>query len=66
MVTFWLIQVLKLDEASITLINDMHKKPGMHRQLLEYPIYDPEAGTVLGWTYEQMGWNFTNDGHWKE
>jgi glycerol 2-dehydrogenase (NADP+) len=63
---FWLIKVLTLDEADVTLINDMHKKPGMHRQLLEYPIYDPGAGTVLGWTYEQMGWNFTNDGHWKE
>ena len=34
-------------------INGVHKKPGMHRSLLQY--HTPE-GTVFGWKYEQLGW----------
>ncbi len=34
-------------------INDIHKKPGMHRSLLAYHASD---GTFFDWTYEQLGW----------
>ena len=35
-------------------INDLHKKPGMHRGLLVGPGGIP--GEAFGWTYEQLGW----------
>lgn len=43
----------------MTIIDNIHKKPGMHRSLLKYHKDD---GTVFGWTYEWLGWNFTKGG----
>lgn len=48
------------DEEMVTL-DAIHKKPGMHRSLLRYHEYSAD-GTVLGWTYEQLGWNMTKGG----
>lgn len=42
------------------IIGSVHKKPGMHRSLL--PQYHQPDGTVLGWTYEQLGWQMTTGG----
>lgn len=42
-------------------LDAIHKKPGMHRSLLRYHEYNAD-GTVLGWTYEQLGWNMTKGG----
>ena len=36
------------------LIDGIHKKPGMHRSLLDY--HPSEGDNVFGWTYEQLGW----------
>lgn len=45
-------------------LNKIHKQPGMHKSLV--PYYHSDDETVFGWTYEQMGWNFTKGGIWKD
>ncbi|KAI7776492.1 hypothetical protein LA080_005321 [Diaporthe eres] len=47
------ISLVKLDDADIMAIDAVHKKPDLHRSLLNY--HSPD-GSVFGWTYEQMGW----------
>jgi len=44
-------------------LNNVHKKPNMHKSLLTY--HKPD-GTVFGWTYEQLGWPMTVGGIVKE
>lgn len=56
-------QTVKLSDEDFTEIDNLHKKPKMHRQLLVSPIIDPENGIVFGWTHAQLGWNLTNDGY---
>lgn len=46
-------QLVKLDDADVKAIDAVHKKPGLHRSLLDY--HSPDGG-VFGWTYEEMGW----------
>ncbi|KAI0339203.1 Aldo/keto reductase [Trametopsis cervina] len=57
------ITLIQLTEQEIQTINDIHKKPGMHRSLVRY---HREGGGVFGWTYEQLGWNFSEGGIWKD
>ncbi|KAI0339204.1 Aldo/keto reductase [Trametopsis cervina] len=57
------ITLIQLTEQEIQSINDIHKKPGMHRSLVRY---HREGGKVFGWTYEQLGWNFSEGGIWKD
>lgn len=52
----------KLDDADMETIDGLHKKPGMHRSLLQY--HQPD-GTVFGWTYEQLGWELDIGGKFK-
>ncbi|THG95126.1 hypothetical protein EW026_g6467 [Hermanssonia centrifuga] len=47
------ITLIKLKPEEMQTINDIHKKPGMHRSLLAYHASD---GTFFDWTYEQLGW----------
>ncbi|PSS31102.1 hypothetical protein PHLCEN_2v2358 [Hermanssonia centrifuga] len=47
------ITLIKLTPEEMQTINDIHKKPGMHRSLLAYHASD---GTFFDWTYEQLGW----------
>jgi len=53
------ITLVKLDSEDIKVVNEFHKKPGMHKSLLS--IYHSN-GSVWGWTYEQLGWNMHGDG----
>lgn len=53
------LQLIKLTPEEMTVIDSIHKKPGMHRSLLGY---HPPNGVVFGWTYEQLGWPFTIGG----
>ena len=48
-------QLVQLTSEEMQTIDSIHKKPRMHRSLVEY--HAPE-GTVFGWTYEQLGWPF--------
>ncbi|KAG8952433.1 hypothetical protein FRC04_004493 [Tulasnella sp. 424] len=57
--------LVKLDDEDMQAIDNVHKKPGLHRQLLVSPIIDTVNGTVWGWTHEQLGWNLDNAGYWK-
>ncbi|KLO17099.1 Aldo/keto reductase [Schizopora paradoxa] len=52
------ITLIKLDSEDTKVLNEYHKKPGMHKSLLSYHV----NGTVFGWTYEQLGWNMHGDG----
>jgi len=49
-------QLLKLDQEDFEAIDNLHKEPGMHKQLITSPAFDMVNGTVIGWTFEQMGW----------
>lgn len=40
-------------------IDGIHKKPDLHRSLLNY--HNPD-GSVFGWTYEEMGWELSVGG----
>ncbi|KAF8588876.1 Aldo/keto reductase [Ramaria rubella] len=53
------IQLLSLSSASMKAIDDLHKEPGKHRPLSI--MYMRTPGSVLGWTYEQFGWNLKWD-----
>ncbi|PBK91715.1 aado/keto reductase [Armillaria gallica] len=48
------IQLVKLSDAQVGQVNDIHLQPGMHKSLLGY--HQPD-GTVFGWSYEELGWN---------
>lgn len=54
-------QILDLDDEDIQSLNNFHKKPGMHKQLLSG--LDSETGTVFGWTLEQLGWKLDRFGN---
>jgi len=53
------ITLITLTAEDMESIDLLHGKPGMHRSLLAY--HQPD-GTVLGWTYEQLGWSMTTGG----
>ncbi|ROW01324.1 hypothetical protein VMCG_05969 [Cytospora schulzeri] len=52
-ISLTLNKLVKLDDAELKTIDNLHKKPGMHRSLVQY--HQPD-GTVFGWNYEQLGW----------
>ncbi|KAK7473035.1 hypothetical protein VKT23_001139 [Stygiomarasmius scandens] len=54
------ITLTALDDAEMDALDNLHKKPGMHRSLAE-GIHKPD-GKVFGWTYEQLGWPMTIGG----
>ena len=53
------MQLFELTPEEMEVVGSIHKKPGMHRSLVGY--HQPD-GTVGGWTYEQLGWNWTPEG----
>ncbi|VDC01498.1 unnamed protein product [Peniophora sp. CBMAI 1063] len=53
------LTILKLDEADVKTIDNLHKQPGLHRSLLAF-LHSKEG--VMGWTYEQLGWPFDEKG----
>ncbi|PSS06486.1 hypothetical protein PHLCEN_2v3715 [Hermanssonia centrifuga] len=49
------ITLIQLTSEEMDAINNIHKKPGMHRSLLtEYFAADH---TIFGWSLEQLGWS---------
>lgn len=54
-----ILQLLSLSKEQVELIDSIHRQPGMHKSLSSY---HSEDGKVFGWTYEQLGWNFTTGG----
>ena len=54
-------QLVSLTDENMMALDAIHTKPGMHRSLLRYHTYSDD-GSVLGWTYEQLGWNMVKGG----
>ncbi|VDC01485.1 unnamed protein product [Peniophora sp. CBMAI 1063] len=52
------ITVVKLEDADVKMIDELHTRPGLHRSTLPY---HGDNG-VFGWTYEQLGWPFNGEG----
>ncbi|THH05085.1 hypothetical protein EW145_g5053 [Phellinidium pouzarii] len=52
------IALVRLSEADMKALNDIHLKPGMHKSLLRFHGNDK----VFGWTYEQLGWSMNEEG----
>ncbi|KAI0918877.1 hypothetical protein AcV5_001943 [Taiwanofungus camphoratus] len=55
------IALLDLSDDDMTVLNSIHKKPGMHKSLLTYHNYAND-GLIFGWTYEQLGWPMKKGG----
>ncbi|KAF7792260.1 hypothetical protein EIP86_003296 [Pleurotus ostreatoroseus] len=53
------LQLVRLTSEDMSVIDAIHAKPGMHRNLLSIPGDRP--GVIFGWTYEQLGWNWALD-----
>ncbi|EMD33052.1 hypothetical protein CERSUDRAFT_118127 [Gelatoporia subvermispora B] len=53
------ITLVSLSKDDMKTLDELHKKPGMHRSLLKY--HQPD-GTVFGWTYEELGWPMVTGG----
>jgi len=58
------VEIVKLDDEDFQLIDNLHKKPGMHRQLLASLMPNPDTGLLFGWTHDQLGWNLDRQGNW--
>ncbi|KAF7792257.1 hypothetical protein EIP86_003293 [Pleurotus ostreatoroseus] len=56
------LQLVHLTQEDMSTIDAIHNKPGMHRNLFPFTFPGYAPGTVGGWTYEQLGWNWTSDG----
>lgn len=48
------ISLVHLSEEQMKIIDGVHEQPDMHKSLVSN--HNVENGTVLGWTYEQLGW----------
>ncbi|CCM04387.1 uncharacterized protein FIBRA_06562 [Fibroporia radiculosa] len=55
------ITIVDLSDEDMTILNSIHKRPGMHKSLLAYHNYTDD-GLIFGWTYEQLGWNMKKGG----
>ncbi|KAI0686536.1 Aldo/keto reductase [Earliella scabrosa] len=55
------ITLVSLTDENMMALDAIHTKAGMHRSLLRYHTYSDD-GSVLGWTYEQLGWNMVKGG----
>jgi len=55
-------QILELSVEDFDVINNLHKKPGMHRQLITSAAFNWTTGVVCGWTLDQLGWKLNTDG----
>ncbi|KAI0070558.1 Aldo/keto reductase [Panus rudis PR-1116 ss-1] len=57
------ITLITLTDEEMDLINNIHKKPNMHRTLLTHYC---QGETCFGWTFEQLGWPYDIEGRVKE
>ncbi|TFK44433.1 aado/keto reductase [Crucibulum laeve] len=53
------LTLVKLSKEDVEALDTIHVQPGMHRSLL---TFHNAAGTVFGWTYEQLGWDMVPRG----
>jgi len=53
------ISLVKLSDDEMKSVNNLHKKPEMHRSIVSIFHSGP---TVFGWTYDQLGWPLVKGG----
>ncbi|KAG8828437.1 hypothetical protein FRC19_006535 [Serendipita sp. 401] len=57
------LQIIKLAQEDMNTIDEYHKQPGMHRShSLIGSIKDEK---LLGWTMDELGWPYDDDGYVK-
>ena len=57
------MQTVTLSDDDMKLVDNLHKNPGMHRQLFVGPAATKGVAGAFGWTYEQLGWKLDEDGN---
>ncbi|KZV83737.1 Aldo/keto reductase [Exidia glandulosa HHB12029] len=53
--------IIELDAEDTAFVDNYHKGPGLHRSLLTYHSTGEFVG-VVGYTYEQLGWDMVEGG----
>jgi glycerol 2-dehydrogenase (NADP+) len=51
-------QLVRLSDEDMKTLDELHRQPGLHRSVLAYHT----DGKVFGWTHEELGWNFDDNG----
>ncbi|KAJ3002430.1 hypothetical protein NUW54_g5852 [Trametes sanguinea] len=54
-------QLIELNTSEMDALNNLHKKPGMHRSMCGFHS-QALGGSCFGWTYKQLGWEMTAGG----
>ncbi|ESK94052.1 aado keto reductase [Moniliophthora roreri MCA 2997] len=55
------IQLLSLSTSDMEILNNLYRKPGMHRSICGF--HSPElGGSCFGWTYDMLGWDMNIGG----
>ncbi|KAG8819874.1 hypothetical protein FRC18_011903 [Serendipita sp. 400] len=57
------LQIIKLAQEDMNTIDEYHKQPGMHRS--HSLIGSIKDGKLLGWTMDELGWPYDDDGYVK-
>ncbi|KAL0568329.1 hypothetical protein V5O48_013663 [Marasmius crinis-equi] len=55
------LQLVTLSDDDMYVLNELHKKPGMHRSLCGFHSSEL-GGSCFGWTYEMLGWDMIQGG----
>ncbi|KAI0336214.1 Aldo/keto reductase [Cubamyces sp. BRFM 1775] len=55
------LQLKLLSAAEMDVLDNFHKKPGMHRSMCGFHTSEM-GGSCFGWTYEQLGWKMALGG----
>lgn len=53
--TFVIPQLIDLSDEDMKELDGIHKEEGQHTSLIAF--YAEKPGVILGWTYEQLGWD---------
>lgn len=52
------LAIVQLDDEDFEAIENLHKQPGMNRQLIFSNNFIGGKRAQFGWTYEQLGWEY--------
>ncbi|KAG8804739.1 hypothetical protein FRC17_005901 [Serendipita sp. 399] len=57
------LQVVRLSQEDMTVMDEYHKRPGMHRALAYIGMI--KDGKLFGWTMEELGWPYDDEAYVK-
>ncbi|KAG8927466.1 hypothetical protein FRC01_007449 [Tulasnella sp. 417] len=52
------IAIVQLDDEDFEAVENLHKQPGMNRQLIYSKTFIDGKRAQWGWTFEQLGWEY--------